>query len=74
MKSLGLFLAGLVAAALCYWGGQQLLTLIAQAQAGATAYGWLGSPAAPESRDNRAAVLERLIQRERAAEAKAAQP
>jgi uncharacterized membrane protein len=33
-------------------------------EAGATAYGWLASPAGDATKENRAAVLERLIQRE----------
>lgn len=68
LESLGLVGCGLLLAAVAYTGYAAGARVVAQAATGATAYGWLASPAADGSPDVRAKILEDLIAREVAAQ------
>jgi hypothetical protein len=61
MRSLALVCAGLLLAVALWFGVGAVQTARTQLTAGTTAYGWLASPAAPDSPDVRAKVLEDLI-------------
>lgn len=67
-KSFGLVVAGVLLALVAYVGYAAGARTVARADAGATAYGWLASPAADGGQANRAKVLEDLIAREVAAQ------